>query len=303
MDAKDGTAKVREGDGMPTRPAPPPWGALITSALREAGLSAREAARRAGLSEGRWRQITSGYQVVSAGVYAPVRGPAGTLARMAAVAGLAVPARASRASGRGGSAGRLPDGRRGRRCRRDPAPGPGNEYRAGPRTAGHDRRAAWHHAGRPGHSELPRGRGPGPERRRGTWRAAKRGRIARKLSSARERPTSPPGPALARLGACPGHHPGQAPARSLARRAGHRHPLPAVQEAANFALAVATVTARSADRRQLPAARPTRHGLRVHPEHGCNLGRGEQAVLRLDLGSHGAGPLTLGGSWSVTESS
>ena len=73
---------------MPTRPAPPPWGALITAALRQAGLSAREAARRAGLSEGRWRQITSGYQVVSAGIYAPVRGPAATLARMASVAGV-----------------------------------------------------------------------------------------------------------------------------------------------------------------------------------------------------------------------
>jgi transcriptional regulator with XRE-family HTH domain len=73
---------------MPTRPAPPPWGALITAALRQAGLSAREAARRAGLSEGRWRQITSGYQVVSAGSYATVRGPAATLARMASVAGV-----------------------------------------------------------------------------------------------------------------------------------------------------------------------------------------------------------------------
>jgi transcriptional regulator with XRE-family HTH domain len=73
---------------MPTRPAPPPWGALITAALRQAGLSAREAARRAGISEGRWRQITSGYQVVSAGVYAPVRGPTATLARMASVAGV-----------------------------------------------------------------------------------------------------------------------------------------------------------------------------------------------------------------------
>jgi hypothetical protein len=73
---------------VPNRPEPPPWGALITEALRRARLSAREAARRAGISEGRWRQITGGYQVVSAGVYAPVRGPAGTLARMAAVAGV-----------------------------------------------------------------------------------------------------------------------------------------------------------------------------------------------------------------------
>jgi transcriptional regulator with XRE-family HTH domain len=73
---------------MTERPEPPPWGALITAALASEGISAREAARRAGLSEGRWRQITGGYQVVSPGVYAQVRGPAGTLARMAAVTGV-----------------------------------------------------------------------------------------------------------------------------------------------------------------------------------------------------------------------
>jgi transcriptional regulator with XRE-family HTH domain len=75
---------------MTERPEPPPWGALITTALARQGLSAREAARRAGLSEGRWRQITGGYQVVSPGVYAQVRGPAGTLARMANAAGVSV---------------------------------------------------------------------------------------------------------------------------------------------------------------------------------------------------------------------
>jgi transcriptional regulator with XRE-family HTH domain len=73
---------------MVDRPQPPPWGALIAAALKRAGLSAREAARRAGISEGRWRQITGGYQVVSPGVYAQVRGPAATLAKMAAVAGV-----------------------------------------------------------------------------------------------------------------------------------------------------------------------------------------------------------------------
>jgi hypothetical protein len=83
---------------MTERPEPPPWGALITTALARQGLSAREAARRAGLSEGRWRQITGGYQVVSPGVYAPVRGPAGTLARMAGTAG--VSAAELRAAGR-----------------------------------------------------------------------------------------------------------------------------------------------------------------------------------------------------------
>jgi transcriptional regulator with XRE-family HTH domain len=81
---------------MSPRPAPPPWGALLSQALGRANLSAREAARRAGISEGRWRQIASGYQVVSAGVYAPVRGPAATLARMAAVAGV-TPAQLRRA--------------------------------------------------------------------------------------------------------------------------------------------------------------------------------------------------------------
>jgi hypothetical protein len=70
------------------RPEPPPWGVLLASGLATAGLSARRAARQAGISEGRWRQIASGYQVVSPGVYAPVRGPAGTVAAMAAVAGL-----------------------------------------------------------------------------------------------------------------------------------------------------------------------------------------------------------------------
>jgi hypothetical protein len=72
----------------PSRPDPTPWGAEIAAACRRAGRSARAAARQAGISEGRWRQITSGYQVVSPGVYAPVRGPAHTVARMAAVAGL-----------------------------------------------------------------------------------------------------------------------------------------------------------------------------------------------------------------------
>jgi transcriptional regulator with XRE-family HTH domain len=73
---------------MTERPEPPPWGALITAALASEGISAREAARRAGLSEGRWRQITAGYQVVSPGIYAHVRGPAATVAKMASVVGV-----------------------------------------------------------------------------------------------------------------------------------------------------------------------------------------------------------------------
>jgi transcriptional regulator with XRE-family HTH domain len=92
---------------MSERPEPPPWGALITGALAREGISAREAARRAGLSEGRWRQITGGYQVVSPGIYAQVRGPAATLARMAAVVGVS-PAEL-RAAGRDDAAQLLTD--------------------------------------------------------------------------------------------------------------------------------------------------------------------------------------------------
>jgi transcriptional regulator with XRE-family HTH domain len=103
---------------MTGRPEPPPWGALITAALARNGLSAREAARRAGLSEGRWRQITGGYQVVSPGVYAEVRGPAATLARMAAVADV-TPAQL-RAAGRDDAASLLAS-------RQDPEPGAGAE--------------------------------------------------------------------------------------------------------------------------------------------------------------------------------
>lgn len=40
------------------------------------------------MSEGRWRQIVSGYLNVSSGVYAPVTGPPDTLARMARVVGV-----------------------------------------------------------------------------------------------------------------------------------------------------------------------------------------------------------------------
>ena len=70
---------------MDHRPDQPPEGKLIEAAARDLDLSIREAARRAGISYGRWRQITSGYQNVSPGSYAEVRAPAKTLARMAAV--------------------------------------------------------------------------------------------------------------------------------------------------------------------------------------------------------------------------
>jgi transcriptional regulator with XRE-family HTH domain len=70
--------------GMTAKPEPQPEGKLIMDARKRARLSGREAARRAGISEGRWRQIVNGYMVVTKGVYSPVVGaPADTVARMA----------------------------------------------------------------------------------------------------------------------------------------------------------------------------------------------------------------------------
>lgn len=73
---------------MSEHPKQLPEGALIADALKRSRLSARKAAGRAGMSEGRWRQIVKGYQTVSAGTHAPVRGPAETVARMAEVVGV-----------------------------------------------------------------------------------------------------------------------------------------------------------------------------------------------------------------------
>ena len=73
---------------MDERPAQPPEGKLIADALERSGMSIRQASKRAGLSYGRWRQITSGVQNVSPGEWARVTGPAATVARMARVVNL-----------------------------------------------------------------------------------------------------------------------------------------------------------------------------------------------------------------------
>jgi len=66
-------------------PEPPPEGVLIESARRDARLSMREAARRAGISDGWWRQVVKGYQPTGEGGYILRHGPADTVAKMAAV--------------------------------------------------------------------------------------------------------------------------------------------------------------------------------------------------------------------------
>ena len=74
---------------MTRPPEPPPEGVLIESARRDAKLSVREAARRAGISEGWWRQVVKGYQSLSGGSFGAVRAvPAETVAKMARAAGV-----------------------------------------------------------------------------------------------------------------------------------------------------------------------------------------------------------------------
>lgn len=73
---------------MDQRPEQLPEGELVARAQKRLDLSSRKAAPLAGISEGRWRQIVNGYQNVGSGVYAPVRAPADTLARMAHVVGV-----------------------------------------------------------------------------------------------------------------------------------------------------------------------------------------------------------------------
>nr|WP_107120770.1 helix-turn-helix transcriptional regulator [Streptomyces corchorusii] len=68
-------------------PNPPPEAALIKEALRRSRLSGREAARRAGMSETRWRQIVNGYQDIK-GVRVAVQAPDETLARVAQAVGI-----------------------------------------------------------------------------------------------------------------------------------------------------------------------------------------------------------------------
>lgn len=71
-----------------SRPPQPEEGKLLQDALKRGKISQRQAARLAGISETRWRQIVTGYQQVSADVFSPVRGPATTVARMASAVGV-----------------------------------------------------------------------------------------------------------------------------------------------------------------------------------------------------------------------
>lgn len=90
-----------------TKPSRPPEGEALDKARTRAGLSAREAADRAGMSEARWRQIVNGYQPAGRGQTITVHAPDATLARMAAAVNL--PAQALRTAGRDRAADTLED--------------------------------------------------------------------------------------------------------------------------------------------------------------------------------------------------
>ncbi|GAB3213284.1 hypothetical protein GCM10027294_43410 [Marinactinospora endophytica] len=72
---------------METQTARPPEGELIEEARGRTGMSQNAAARAAGISGTRWRQIVKGYGTAS-GVVVQVTGPAETVARMARVVGV-----------------------------------------------------------------------------------------------------------------------------------------------------------------------------------------------------------------------
>lgn len=69
-------------------PLPSPAAELIERRRKARGISVRQAARDAKLSEGRWRQIAKGYQQVAKNVKVPVNAPDETLARMAVSVGV-----------------------------------------------------------------------------------------------------------------------------------------------------------------------------------------------------------------------
>lgn len=91
---------------MPRRPPPPPtWppeALLIYGARERLGLSYRQAAWRAGISESMWRRVEKGHMLEAGGAGIGVRGTPGTVARMAQA--LYVTAGELRGAGRGDAA-------------------------------------------------------------------------------------------------------------------------------------------------------------------------------------------------------
>lgn len=71
-----------------TEPGPPLFGSELAAARKRRGLNVRQAAQRAGISEGRWRQLELGYQQVAAGVRVPANPKPTTVRAVADAVGL-----------------------------------------------------------------------------------------------------------------------------------------------------------------------------------------------------------------------
>lgn len=69
-------------------PPQPAEGALIKRAARVAGMSTRQLAAKAGISDTRWRQLVNGYVPLGGGRFTPAVAPAATLAQMARAVGV-----------------------------------------------------------------------------------------------------------------------------------------------------------------------------------------------------------------------
>ncbi|MFG1872215.1 hypothetical protein [Micromonospora arborensis] len=70
------------------KPDPRPEGALIFGAMERRGLTARAAAAKVGMSEGRLRQIINGYQALGQGQFRVVVGKAIRVAQLAKLVGV-----------------------------------------------------------------------------------------------------------------------------------------------------------------------------------------------------------------------
>lgn len=79
------TAKLCENITMFEQSVPTKEGLLIERARNRALLSIREAAKKAGVSEGRWRQVEKGYQAIGNGLHRASRARTRTLVQMAQV--------------------------------------------------------------------------------------------------------------------------------------------------------------------------------------------------------------------------
>lgn len=71
-----------------TTPKPSAAVAAIDRMRQDEGLSIRQAARRAGISDGRWRQLAKGYSAAGGGMKIPANPTAETLAAMARAVGM-----------------------------------------------------------------------------------------------------------------------------------------------------------------------------------------------------------------------